>query len=274
MRKIVALFAVLFVAVGCGGERDVQAPVDVAEEQMAVSAENKEERQPLEINAEIEEEQPSAPQVDIDIDIDIEEKQPPPQTGTETEVDYTRFQMPETGVDYEPPIFTENDINFLDISLLDSLETLVGIMGEPDSVESMYLGYYGADVYFYRYDDFGEVWLYPGIDDSYSINRISVTNPKYTGPRGTAIGDGYEKIISAFFADTSLPDEIVYGERILYQVLPYYSNDGGKIKYDEQGNVTDIFYHYYYAQDYTEYYLAYGIEDGKVIYIAIGWSDT
>jgi hypothetical protein len=162
---------------------------------------------------------------------------------------------------YISSMFNPKDTLFLDISLLDIVDSLIDIMGEPDNIEAVFEGYFNEYVYYYYYD-FGYVRLEPG--DKYYISRISVTNENYFGPRGLKIGDTYEQVIDKFFIDYSLTEDVFFGERYLYH--GHVEDDiRGSVIYDNKGNINRILYTYYIATGEDNYGLGFNIKDGKIV---------
>ena len=173
----------------------------------------------------------------------------------------------------EATIFSKKDIESLDISIRTSYGKMLDVLGEPDNMQVVHEDYIDADIFYCSYDGIGEIRLAPYRQDAdsdgekYIITNISITGTNRCSVRGIQIGDDVDLVVSKFYVDKSISDEIVDDDRYLYIVRE--REIYGKIHYDEKGRPESIgYFDTVYDADgaFTGegYYLGFTISEGKV----------
>jgi len=187
-----------------------------------------------------------------------------------------------------PLMFTDKDLEFLDIRLWDSEQTLIDKIGEPIGREDTYEDSFTHLVYYLEFEDFGFVRMEPSREtdsgDSdyvdYIIGSVTLLSDKYVGPRGIRVGDGYMDVVDNFFIDPHMTGEIIDGVMYLYNYPEGTMFISGRFIYGEEAaDYTDdeimfIMYNFTPFGEKDEflgvgYTLAFTLENGTIVSIGM-----
>jgi len=173
-------------------------------------------------------------------------------------------------------LFTDKDLGFIPFSLGASEDELLKVMGEPYNYEEVYDDLLDIPLMIFQYVDFGFVKLNPVLPDmvEYTVSGVMVASDTVVGPRGTGVGDHYLDVVSKFYVDESIPDEIYGGVRLLYQYPEGEMFITGRLLYEEGGILQYIHYTFTPLRPDgsimgTRYTLSYIIENDHVLEIGL-----
>ena len=169
-------------------------------------------------------------------------------------------------------IFRPFEATIMDISLYDELELLTQKIGHPDSIETVFEGTFGADVYYYHYD-FGRIRLQPGLDDDYYVSHFNIWGDEAVGPRGITIGDSVQTVIDKFsIKEVRTSSDYVFFASEFDKFL-YLEGDEtyGIMCCDADGEIKEIYYQYVNITDETfeACGVRFAINNGKVTVMSI-----
>jgi hypothetical protein len=142
-------------------------------------------------------------------------------------------------------ILRPHEAKAMGISLFDSSEFLIATIGQPNNIEAIYEGAFGADVFYYHYA-FGEFRLQPDVDDNYYVSHFRVWQDRANGPRGILIGNSMQTVIDSFSVMNVQPSSTISEHMSEFDGLLYFVDEEtyGIIRYDEHGEVREVLYQY------------------------------
>ena len=232
--------------------------------------------------------------------------QQPPDTNGQTDVDASDSpDVPGPTADPDPPgnlmdfvarnplIFTDKDLEFLEIHLWDSEQELYDAIGEPIGKEETYEENFNSPVYYLEFEDFGFVRMEPSRESDtgdaeeteYIIGSVTLLSDKYAGPRGVRIGDGYMVVVNKFHVDDNMTGDIIDGLMYLYNYPEGTMYISGRFIYREDAedyNDDEILYIMYNFTPFGEndeflgvgYTLAFTLEEGRIVSIGMKKQST
>ena len=136
---------------------------------------------------------------DGSITSDILEASPPSVSVTPETVKPTN-ELPVETATPEVSEFGPDDWGMLGVRLGDSLETVIAVLGEPESQDTTYSLSNEDNITTYTYE-FGRVSLI-----SYGVVDIIIDTPGYAGCRGIQVGDDLQSVLDKF--PGMMPDEV------------------------------------------------------------------
>jgi len=192
-----------------------------------------------------------------------------------------------------PLIFTDKDLEFLQIRLWDSEQKLYEALGDPIGREDVYEDQFTWPVYYLEFEDFGFVRMEPSREtDSgdaesveYIVGSVTVISDKYVGPRGIRVGDNYLDVVNNFFIDEYMQDDIIDGVMYLYAYPEGTMFISGRFIFNEETgdyNEEDIMFIMYNFTPFGEkdeflgigYTLAFTLEDCQIVSIGMKKQST